>query len=336
MSTDDQQKRTRAEGGRARAKVLSAAQRKEIAKKAAEARWSPPKAEFVGELTIGEVKIDCAVLADGTRVLSQRSVGRALGRGYGSTTWRKATEDAGGKIPFYLSANSILPFISNELMVLLKEPIIYRHGQGGGVAHGVPATALPLICEVWLKARDAGALTRTQMSVAARVDILMRGLAHVGITALVDEATGYERVRDRQALQAILEKYLEKELAAWAKRFPDTFYDEMFRLKGWSKPSDGNPSHRPGAAGMYTNDIVYDRLAPGIVEELQKRNPKDERGNRKGKHHQLLTEDVGHPALAQHLHAVIAFMRVSNSWEQFKQMLDAAFPKRGSSLPLDF
>ena len=78
----------------------------------------------------------------------------------------------------------------------------------------------------------------------------MRGLAHVGIVALVDEATGYQEVRDRLALQAILDKYLWKEFAAWAKRFPDEFYREMFGLKNWSY----NPMSvaRPGIVGGST------------------------------------------------------------------------------------
>lgn len=163
----------------------------------------------------------------------------------------------------------------------------------------------------------------------------MRGLAHVGITALVDEATGYQEVRDKQALQAILDQFLRKELAAWAKRFPDEFYNQMFRLKGWQRKDLSSPSRRPGAAGMYTNDIVYERLAPGIVQELEMRNPKDAKGNRKGKHHQLLTEDVGHPALAQHVHALIALMRASTSWDQFMLMLNTAFPKKNDTLLLD-
>ena len=64
-------------------------------------------------------------------------------------------------------------------------------------------------------------------------ELLMRGLAHVGIIALVDEATGFQQIRDRDALQAILDAYLRKELAAWAKRFPDEFYQQIFRLRGW-------------------------------------------------------------------------------------------------------
>jgi hypothetical protein len=43
---------------------------------------------------------------------------------------------------------------------------------------------------------------------------------------------------------------------------------------------------------------------------------------------------LGHPALAQHLHAVITPMRVSKTWQQFKHMLDVAHPKRGDTLQL--
>lgn len=328
-------KKGRAAGGMARAQKLSPETRSAIAKKGAEARWSAPKALYTGELHIGELVIPCAVLEDGTRLISQRGLGRALGRGYGGNDWRRQEDDSGGgKLPFFMSAKVLFPFISNELMVLVESPIEYRHEKGGGVAHGINASALPQICEVWLKAREAGALTKPQLPVATKAEIIIRGLAHIGITALVDEATGYQEVRDKKALQAILDQYLRKELAAWAKRFPDEFYDQMFRLKSWQRKNLANSSSRPGAAGTYTNDIVYERLAPGILAELEARNPKDERGNRKGKHHQLLTDEVGHPALAQHLHAVIALMRASKTWEQFNLLLNSAFPKRGNTLEL--
>jgi hypothetical protein len=92
---------------------------------------------------------------------------------------------------------------------------------------------------------------------------------------------------------------------------------------------------RPLYVGRLTNDLVYERLAPGILEELQSRNPRDDKGRRQHKHHQLLTDDVGHPALAQHLHAVIGLMRASNNWREFHEMLDRAFPKKGSVLQLE-
>jgi hypothetical protein len=157
-------------------------------------------------------------------------------------------------------------------------------------------------------------------------------LAIVGITALVDEATGYQEVRDRRALEAILDKFLRKELAAWAKRFPDEFYQQIFRLKKWEWK--GMSVNRPGVVGKYTNDLVYERIAPGILDELKRLNPKDERGRRKSAHHQWLTEDIGHPALAQHVYALIGFMRVSEEWDVFYRMVQRAFPKKNTTLLL--
>jgi hypothetical protein len=92
--------------------------------------------------------------------------------------------------------------------------------------------------------------------------------------------------------------------------------------------------NRPQVVASYTKDVVYARLAPGILKELEARNPKDVKGHRRAKHHQWLTEDVGHPALAQHLYAVIGLMRLADSWDQFKRMIDRAYPKRGDSLQL--
>lgn len=177
-------------------------------------------------------------------MLSQRGVGRALGRRFGGQSWKKGDDDGGGGIPFYLNVNVLKPFIPNELMVLLEKPTLYRHGKGGGVARGLVATALPQVCNVWLRAREAGQLNETQLVVAQRAEMIMRGLAEVGIVALVDEATGYQDIRDREALQEILNAFLRKELAAWAKRFPDEFYQQIFRLRGWSR-KPGNTSSRP-------------------------------------------------------------------------------------------
>jgi hypothetical protein len=158
-------------------------------------------------------------------------------------------------------------------------------------------------------------------------------LAKLGIVGLVDEATGYQYVRDKQALQSMLDAYLRHELAAWAKRFPDEFYRQIFRLRGWEWK--GMKVNRPQIVAHYTKDLVYERLAPGILTELENRVPRDEDGKKKGKLHQLFTDDVGHPALAQHLHAVTMMMKGSPSWDAFITMMNIALPKRGANLELD-
>ena len=160
----------------------------------------------------------------------------------------------------------------------------------------------------------------------------MRGFARVGIIALVDEATGYQEVRDRQALAEILDKFLRKEFAAWAKRFPDEFYQEIFRLRHWEWR--GMKVNRPQIVAHYTKDLVYARLTPGILKELEIRNPLDEHGHRKAKHHQWLTDDIGHPRLAQHLYGVVGLMRAAEQWDEFMSMVDKAYPRRGDTLQL--
>jgi hypothetical protein len=94
---------------------------------------------------------------------------------------------------------------------------------------------------------------------------------------------------------------------------------------------------RPRYFGVLTNDIVYDRLAPGVLEELKKVNPKDEAtGRRKGGHFQWLTNNVGYPKLREHLRAVVATMKLSNDWHDFKAKLDRSYPRIGAQLMLDF
>ncbi len=277
------------------------------------------KATYAGILEIGDSKIPCYVLENGERILSTRGIMEFLGR-----TWR-GRKCTGTKLPLFLEETSLKSFINNEQDPVLV-PVKFKTDKGAQT-EGYRAEILPLVCEIYLRARDENKLTSVQKPVAIQCDILTRALAHVGVIALVDEATGYQKVRDRKALQALLDKYLREELAAWAKRFPDEFYQEMFRLRGWQW--QGMKVNRPSMVGKYTTDIVYERLAPGVLKELEARNPEDNKGQRNAKHHQWLTEDIGSLALSQHLYAVIGLMRASPNWDRFKRMLQRAFPKKG-------
>jgi hypothetical protein len=322
-------------GGARRAEILPADRRSEIAKQAASARWDKvkdvPRAEYSGELKIGDMALPCSVLSDGTRILTQSDFMSGMGMYYsGWVSKNRSPEDLAADVPLFLAFKTIKPFIDKHLGDLQSVTVSYRT-ERGAIARGIRAEIIPKICDVWLDADENKKLGVRQKKVAQQAKLIMRALAHVGIIALVDEATGYQEIRNKLALQAILDAFLRTELAAWAKRFPDEFYKHIFRLRGWKWKGRGtNP---PQVVAAYTKDIVYARLAPKILEELERRNP-IEGGRRKGAHHQLLTEDVGHPALAQHLHAVVTLMRVSKSWSQFKLMLEIAHPKRGDTLQL--
>ena len=291
-----------------------------------------PKATHTGELNIGSSRIPCAVLEDGTRVLSENGITNALlgSRSGYSKRRTRASKAEGAPLPLFLAPDSLKPFISSELVSGPLTPLKYQ--QNSRIVYGFDAGVLPEICDVWLRAKDAGALQTQQLDKAKKAEILMRGLAHVGIIALVDEATNYQEIRDRKALNKILDKYLLAEQAKWAKRFPDEFYKEIFRLRGWQW--QGMKVNRPSVVGHYTNDFVWDRIAPGVRDELEKLNPKTETGRRRAMHHQWLTYDVGHPALQKHLTGVIALMRGSVKWDHFRRILQRAYPKINTNLEL--
>lgn len=287
------------------------------------------KATHAGTLMIGDAAIPCAVLEDGTRVLTQSGFLKALGR---STRPSGQGKIGFEQLPAFLRSNSLKPYITEDLIASTK-PIPFIP-TGGGKALGFGADLLPKVCDVFLSARDDDALNHQQIRLAEQCDILMRGLAHVGITGLVDEATGYQEVRDRLALQKILDRYLKDEWSKWTKIFPNTFYRELFRLKDVPYPPSDS-GKKPGYVGHWTNDIVYSRLAPGVLKKLRDINPRKDSGSRARKHHQHLTDEHGVPELKQHLYAVEALMRGSTSWEDFKRRLERAFTKYGDTLPLE-
>lgn len=315
-------------GGEERARRLSPEKRSEIAKKAAMKRWenadlpqavcgSPEK-----PAKVGQTPIRCYVLDDETRVLTQGDFLEALGR-HRKANVRKEDEEGEEQLPAILQGKALKPFIDKELREKCR-PIKFRTTDGS-MASGYRAEVLPMVCEAYLRARDAEALPHNQRHVAEQAEILMRALAHVGIIALVDEATGYQDFRTRNALAEIFEAFIAKELRKWVRRFPIEFFKQLCRLKGVAFRED---LRFPPYFGHYINDLVYSRLAPGILEELKKKNPRDEEtGRRRHRHHQWLTDDVGDPRLREHLTLVIGLMRASDKYEDFYRLLERAAQK---------
>lgn len=331
----------KARGGHARARLLDPETRSEIARKAAAARWSAdlPTAEFEGDLTIADRVIPAAVLPGGRRVLSQSQFLQALGRSERPTAGTGGSIIEDSQLPAFIRAEVLKPFVTQELRESMS-PVLYRT-KTGRRAIGYDATLLPKVCEVYLRYRDSVIAEgkRLQQPYARLVkacDLLMRGLAEVGIVALVDEATGYQEVRDRAALQAILDKYLTAERAKWAKTFPDDFYKKLFTVRGLS--FDPSTVKRPGFIGHDTNNLVYDRLVPGVLQKLKQVNPTTEAGRRKHHHHQFFTRDYGVPELKQHILNVMFLMDAAgpSNWKGFLHMLDRAAPRKGATLQLPF
>ena len=315
-------------GGKARADSLSAERRSEIASKAAAAKWALPVAHYEGELSLGKKEVPCAVVEienQPVRIISSAGFMRALERPWKGSY--KRTER-----PNFIQADNIKPFITNELESVLN--LVEYRTPRGGVRSGYRAEMIPLVCEAYLSAKDAGdVLTKSQMPTARACELIMRGLARVGIMALVDEATGYQEVRDRMALARILEKYLMADgHRKWERFFQLDYYREIFRLNGWT--FNPGSTARPVIISQMTNNVIYDRMQPGILKKLRELNPRTENG-RKRKHHQFFTGDVGLPELEDHLKNVVFLMRAARTWPEFIDMIDRAKPRVGDTLKLN-
>ncbi len=282
-----------------------------------------PKATHDGNLKIGDFLIKCAVLQNGTRVITQRSLYGAIGKSVSTGTLR-GPKNGAHQPPRILAASNLTPYISEELRCALN-PFQFRTIRGHK-ANGYRAEILPEICNVYLDARQAGVLNSRQQELAAHCEILVRGFARIGIIALIDEATGYQEDRERDELSRLLAIYLSEERLKWAKQFPDEFYRLIYKLKNWPYPTGGGKNPY---VGKLTNELVYEKLPPGVLEELRVRNPVNSiKKRRQWCHHQFLSEDIGQPDLRNHLLQVIALLRASANWNIFKRLFARAFPTK--------
>ncbi len=339
----------KAKGGAARAAKLSPEERTEIASRAAKHRWKTREKEsdipqlLPGRnavLNLAGMKLPCAVIQSKSgvqRVLTENGITYAIlgTRSGASKRLKKAASLNGFPLPLFLAPGQLTPFIGNDDSGMLV-PIDYQDGER--IVRAYDAAILPAVCDIWLRAREAGALQQQQLPKAQKAEILTRALAQTGIVALIDEVTGYEKIRPQNALEAYLNMVIRKELAAWAKKFPDEFYENIYRLKGWKWP--GMQKNRFSIVAHYTRDLVYERIGPGVLAELEAKTPKNDKGNRPNKMHQWFTEDIGDPMLAQHLHALLMFQRLAiangHGWHRFVNMVDQVLPKRGTNLELPF
>ncbi len=320
-----------AKGGRARASVMDSDERSRSAQVAAQARWAkvgkeplaaaakdedgdlamllvqkPEPAEkvysmFSGALELGDgLFIGCHVLNDHRRVFPQREVVQLLSGGRRSGSYLQ-------NIPGF------------DPESLRDRVIVFSVPAGAPTAYGYEATLLLEVCEAYLDARDAGTLHRTQEAIARKAEIVMRACARVGIIALVDEATGYQVVRAKRALEAKLRAFIADQMGTWVRRFPDDFWLELARLEGIRY----SPRNRPLRWGKYVMDFVYDAIDPDVGIKLREINKNPGKGHN---HHQWL-EEFGQKALNDHLQQVVAVMKLCDTMPEFRRRFERVFSR---------
>lgn len=338
----------RKRSGEARMSMLTTSERRELGKRAAAKRWevqkgqviTPYEADAWGDLPIIGHVVPCAVImieGEPVRLVSERELVKSFGGKRGGSHWLRARDNPlAANLPPIISAVNLQPFIGEELRGALATRYPYKvPGRGGFVAHGLRGELYPMICDVFLKARDAKALLgKGQEEMAVAADILMRALAHTGIIALIDEATGFQTKRAVDGLARILQAFIAKELQPYIPTFQPDFYEHLFRLRGLDYKTDS--VKRPQYFGYLTNDIVYRRLAPGVLAELKKVLLRNDAGRPTHKYFQRLTANLGYPKLREHLGAVVAIMKLSSHYPDFIAKLDRVAPRYGQNWLLPF
>ena len=317
-------------GGRARAENLSSEERREIARLGAQARWSRstedefnlPKATHQGKMVVGSLTLDCYVLEDGRRVFHKRGMARALNmKSGGGNVFLRAMRRKG-----------IGSELGPELIEKIESPINFKP-LTLDLGHGYEARVLVEVCKAVARADESGKLTKAQQGLGAQARILLAAFAKVGVTALIDEATGFQEVRSPEALRLLVQQYIEEEKREWEKQFPNEYYDELNRVYGSRRLTTTSAGaiiqNRPQHFAKFTRTYIYHPLENGaVLEELDRINPKiNQKGTRRARFHQHLTYSYGIEKLRRQVQEVLTLIKVSDSVSQFKRLFAKRFRK---------
>ena len=258
---------------------------------------------------IGDTKIGAFVLEDETRVLSQRSMVAGLG-----LRSRGGSSGIATKVPRFLTSKVLEPFISNELLIKLENPILFTAPKGQKV-FGYSAEIFLEVIDVVLAAKNANKLLKLQQHVGLRCEALKKALPAIGIIALIDESTGYQKIRERDALKILVKKYITESFRPWIKEFHDDLFSGIDKIYENEKTTSQN---RPKYYGKFINKYIYKPLEKGLIhKKLVEINPADSKGNRKKRFHQFFTTDYGIRILRTRIDKITALLEISSNKKEF-------------------
>lgn len=283
-----------------------------------------PKATHQGQMTVGDLNLDCYVLEDGRRVFHKRGMARSLG----------LKSEGGNAFMRSMTRKGIGSELGEKLVERIANPINFKP-LTQDLAHGYEADVLVDVCKAIIKADEAEKLSKSQHNLAVQARVLLNAFAKVGVTALIDEATGFQQIREPNALRILVEQYIESEKQEWMKQFPDSYYDDLNRLYGSKRLTMTSTGaviqNRPQHFANFTRSYVYHPLENGaVLEELDRINPKiDKKGTRRARFHQHLTQGYGIEKLKRQVQEIQTLMAVSDTVTGFKKLFMKRFPKTG-------
>lgn len=302
-------------GAIARAKALTPEQRREIAEKAAVARWgirATHKGNFQQELGID---VDCYVLDDAqkTAVISQTGMARALG-----------LSPRGNALPRFLGSRVMASAVGAELRQKIDNPLKFQWGNTGAESssmtiHGFDATLLIDLCNAIMAAEADNKLSSRYRNIANQAHIILGASGKLGITRLVYALAGYNPTAEE--VIAAFKIYVQEEARKYEAEFPSELYMEWHRLYELPIPVRG----KPWQFKYLTENHVYYPLAKSggkILNLLRALKARD--GDRQKKLFQFLSE-IGARALSRHLGRVQEMAESSATRYEYEQKIVERF-----------
>lgn len=249
-------------------------------------------------IEIGPVEIPCYVLEGEIRVITKRGMEAALG-----------LDASGTRLRAMVVRKSIKSFLPKDFSLRAKE---YHFKTPNGVtAHGYEATTLATIIEAVLASWQAKKLHHSQMHIVGQCALLSAGFMRAGIVALIDEHTGYEKIKIAKTVRDIMiETCVSDKLVAWYKQVPNEWWEEMLRVCG---VNDIPPTFCPIWMGKLFKRTIWDFMPDGVYETISGMVGFKETANgnvyRENCLHQHLTPDCGLPQYQALVHSSLGQLR---------------------------
>jgi len=260
------------------------------------------------------VPFECVVLEDGRDGFIQRQMVQSLG--FSEKTRSGRFERFCAKIGLnYLAEkdNSEWPVLEVDLPL-------------GGTASWLPSSALKEVVKAGMIAHGSGKLTAQQAHIGRRCVELGTALIGVGLTSLIHERTGYQYVREPDALQDLFSRILRETAKDWEMRFHPAYYRAVCGL--FNIPYGNRHRPLPSIIGQITERFVYLAVFPKeIVAEIKARKKSE-------KAHQWLTDDGGLRLLETQINEVTTIAKSSVDYKDFEARCAQAFYKPGQQLSM--
>ena len=305
-------------GGEARAEALPPTKLREIAQKAAFARWgarpvsATHKGSFKDEFGID---VECYVLDDNekTAVISQTGMGRALG-----------LSSRGNAFPRFLATRAMSSAVGAELRDKIENPLKFQWGTGGAgqppaTIHGFDATLLIDVCKAIIAAEAEGKLHARHDKIANQAHIIVGASAKAGIKGLVYALAGYNPAVEE--VIAAFKLYVQQEAKKYEPEFPNELYMQWHRLYDIPVQVRGKPWHFK----YLTVRHIYHPLAQSsgklyaLLKALKARD-----GDRQKKLFQFLNE-IGARALRMQLGRVLEMAESSTDKVAYEKRIVERF-----------